>query len=81
MFSLLGDGDRGFSAVEGGGAKKGDIEEMPLNAGDSIGGLFDGCGAPSGRIHGPDDRFSTADNTGDVVCDLLFFPSSFLPSA
>lgn len=78
---MAGEGGRGFSAAAGGCAKKGDVAEMPLNAGDSIGGLLDGCGVLSGRIHGPELLFSTADSTGDVACDVLFFDLSFLPSA
>ena len=79
---MVGEGDRGFSSATGGGAKKGDVAEIPLNAGDNIGGLFDGCDVLSGRIHGPELLFSTADSTGDVARDLLaIFASSFLPSA
>lgn len=81
MLSLVGEGDRGFSAGAGGDTKKGEVAEIPLNAGESIGGLFDGCEFISGRIHGPDDLFSTADKTGDVARDVGFLSSSFLPSA
>lgn len=79
MFSLVGEGDRGFSGAEVGGAKNGDEAEIPLKAGDSMGGLLD-CEAVSGRIHGPDDLFSTAESTGDAACGGLFL-SSFFPSA
>lgn len=80
MFSLGGDAPRD-SGDAGGGAKNGEIDEMPLNAFESVGGLLDGYDVPSGRIHGVVDLVSTADKTGEVACETLFFVSSFFPSA
>ena len=78
---MLGEGDRGFPAAVVGGVKNGDVAERLLNPGDSIGGLFDIYEPLSGRIQGPDDRFSTADSTGEVAPEDAFFGASSLPSA
>jgi len=82
MFSLLGEGDLGFRCPVA-AAKKGDVLDIVLSAGESKGGLFDGLEMLSARIQGPEERCSdTAERTGDVAREerLLWRPSRW-PSA
>lgn len=68
MFSLLGEGERLCPEEPGlAGAKKGEVADSALSAGDNIGGGLLGPGAAfSARTHGPCDFCSeTADRTGD----------------
>lgn len=67
MFSLLGDGDLGFCCPVA-AAKKGEVLDSELSAGESSGGLRNGLSALSARIHAAEERFSeTADKTGEVA--------------